>query len=411
VSDGILSGLRIIEGSAFVAAPLGGMTLAQLGADVIRFDPIGGGLDYGRWPLGPDGTHSLFWAGLNKGKRSFAVDLRSERGQELLTQLISLPGDDGGIFSTNFPARGWLAYDALKKHREDLIMVNLVGRRDGGSEVDYTVNPQIGLPAITGPAGPAPPVNHVLPAWDLIAGQTLATAVLAAERHRRLHGRGQLVRLALKDVALATMGHLGFIAEASFAEADRPRGGNYLYGAFGRDFVTLDGQRIMIVGLTPSQWRRLKRATGLGPAFDALGAKLGLDLDEQGNRFRARRALAEVLEGWVHARTLAEVRPLFDEHRVTWGPYRSVREMVRLDPDCSPDNPMFGMVEQPGIGTYLVPGAPVAFGDVPRVPPLPAPRLGQHTDEILLDLLGLSEAEVGQLHDDGIVAGPSSEEV
>jgi 2-methylfumaryl-CoA isomerase len=65
-----------IEGSAFVAAPLGGMTLAQLGAEVIRFDPIGGGLDYGRWPLTLDGKHSLFWAGLNKGKRSIAVDFR-----------------------------------------------------------------------------------------------------------------------------------------------------------------------------------------------------------------------------------------------------------------------------------------------------------------------------------------------
>ena len=75
-AGGVLAGLRVVEGSAFVAAPLGGMTLAQLGADVIRFDPVGGGLDYGRWPLAPDGMTSLFWAGLNKGKRSIAVDFR-----------------------------------------------------------------------------------------------------------------------------------------------------------------------------------------------------------------------------------------------------------------------------------------------------------------------------------------------
>ena len=77
---GILDGLRVIEGSAYVAAPLGGMTLAQLGADVIRFDQIGGGLDRNRWPVTDDGQ-SLFWAGLNKGKRSIQVDLRSDRGQ------------------------------------------------------------------------------------------------------------------------------------------------------------------------------------------------------------------------------------------------------------------------------------------------------------------------------------------
>jgi len=72
-----LAGLRVIEGSAFVAAPSGGMTLAQMGADVIRFDQIGGGIDYRRWPLG-DGGASIYWAGLNKGKRSLAVDLGSE---------------------------------------------------------------------------------------------------------------------------------------------------------------------------------------------------------------------------------------------------------------------------------------------------------------------------------------------
>ena len=75
--------MTVVEGSAFVAAPLGGMTLAQLGADVIRFDQIGGGLDYGRWPLAVGGD-SLFWAGLNKGKRSIEVDMRSERGRELV---------------------------------------------------------------------------------------------------------------------------------------------------------------------------------------------------------------------------------------------------------------------------------------------------------------------------------------
>ena len=85
--SGPLIGMRVIEGSAFVAAPSGGMTLAQLGAEVIRFDPIGGGLDYKRWPLTDDG-HSLYWAGLNKGKKSIQVDFRSEEGQELLKALI-----------------------------------------------------------------------------------------------------------------------------------------------------------------------------------------------------------------------------------------------------------------------------------------------------------------------------------
>lgn len=404
--QGILKGLRVVEGSAFVAAPLGGMTLAQLGADVIRFDPIGGGLDYGRWPLTLDGQRSLFWASLNKGKRSIAVDLRTPRGQELLTQLICAPGENAGLFSTNFPATGWLAYETLQARRPDLIMVHFSGRRDGKSEVDYTVNPQVGLPQITGPHSTPELVNRIFPAWDFISGQMIALGLLAAERHRRLNGEGQLIRLALKDVALAMVANFGMIAEVMVTDTDRPRHGNYLYGAFGRDFETLDGKHLMVVGLTGRQWHCLLKATGLKDAMAALATRLGLDLADEGNRFRARREIAALLEPWFHARTLAEASDILDAHRVTWGPYRSLREALAKDPDCSTDNPLFAMVDQPGIGPYLMPTTPLDFSRVPRLPAMPAPLLGQHTDEILLGELGLSEAEVGRLHDAKIVAGP-----
>ncbi len=405
---GMLAGLRIVEGSAFVAMPFAGMTLAQLGADVIRFDPIGGGLDYTRWPITLDGQHSLFWAGFNKGKRSVAVDFRTPRGRELLTALITAPGPDSGILMTNFPARGWLDYETLKAHRDDLIMVNLQGRRDGGSEVDYTVNPQTGLPFVTGPTDFHRPVNHLLPAWDCLAGQLAVVGLLAAERRRRATGQGQLVRLALKDVAFAMLGHLGKIAEVMINDADRPKDGNYLYGAFGRDFGTLDGKRLMVVALTSGQWASLMQVTGLSEEMGTLAARLRLDFAKEGDRFRARREIARVLEPWFATKLLAEVRLLFDQAGVTWAPYRSVRETVEHDPDCSEANPMFSMVEQPGIGSYLMPGLPLTFGGSPQDPARPAPMLGQHTDEILLDVLGLDSAEVGRLHDDGIVAGPET---
>ncbi|PDW02169.1 CoA transferase [Candidatus Viridilinea mediisalina] len=400
---GILTGLRIIEGSAFVAAPLGGMTLAQLGADVIRFDPIGGGLDYRRWPVTKDGA-SLFWANLNRGKRSLAVDLRKPEGQELLTRLICAPGEGNGLFSTNFPPRGWLSYAGLRAQRNDLIMVNLLGRRDGGSEVDYTVNPQLGMPWLTGPSESSAPVNHVLPAWDMIAGQMIAVGLLAAERHRRITGEGQLVTLALKDVGLAMLANLGLVAEVMVNASDRPRYGNYLYGAFGRDFTTLDGKRVMVVGLTALQWSALRKATGMAEAIDALGVRLGLDLNDEGNRFRAREALADLLAPWFQVRTLEEVAETFNTHRVTWAPYRTMREALEHDPDCTLANPLLTMIEQPGLGTYLAPGSPLDFSAIERLPAAPAPRLGQHTEEILSEL-GLSSGEIAQLFDNQVVAG------
>jgi 2-methylfumaryl-CoA isomerase len=243
----ILEGLRIVEGTAFVAAPLAGMTLAQMGAEVIRFDRIRGGLDYHRWPVTHD-NKSLFWAGLNKGKRSLAVDVSTPEGQEIVTRLICAPGPNNGIFLTNLRVRGWMDYEHLKHHREDLIMLTVLGNRDGGPAVDYTINPGVGFPFATGPEDSTEPVCHVLPAWDCITGQTAALGLLAAERHRRLTGQGQSVEIALKDVALAMLGNLGIIGEVMVNEVDRPKYGNALYGAFGNEFDTADGRKVMLVG-------------------------------------------------------------------------------------------------------------------------------------------------------------------
>ena len=158
----LLSGLRVVEGSAFVAAPLGGLTLAQLGADVIRFDTIGGGLDYRRWPVTDEGV-SLYWAGLNKGKRSIAINLSKPEGRELATTLITAPGDDAGIFLSNFPESGWLADARLRASRADLVYLNIVGNPDESTAVDYTVNAASGIATATGPVGSLFPVNNALP--------------------------------------------------------------------------------------------------------------------------------------------------------------------------------------------------------------------------------------------------------
>lgn len=400
----VLAGLRVIEGSAFVAAPSAGMTLAQLGADVIRFDPIGGGVDYRRWPV-TDAGHSLYWAGLNKGKRSIAVDIRRPQGRDLVARMIGAPGADAGIFLTNFPATGWLAYEALRAQRADLIMLAISGNRDGSSAVDYTVNCATGLPYLTGPKGHEAPVNNVLPAWDLLCGLAAVNGLLAAERHRRLTGEGQLVTLALSDIAFATMGNLGYFAEVEINGARRERSGNELYGALGRDFETADGCRVMIVAITKRQWEALVKATGLGEAFARVAASLGLDLAREGDRYRATAEIAAVLEPWCRARTLAEITTIFEAAGVLWGPYRRVAETLAEDARVSPDNPLFARVEHPGIGATLTPGSPLDFGAAPRHPAQPAPALGQHTDEVLAGVLGLGGGEIAALHDGGVVAG------
>ena len=139
MTESLLPPLRVVELSAFIAVPYAGMLLAQYGADVIRIDPIGGGPDISRWPLADSGA-SLYWAGLNKRKRSVTVDMRSPRGRELVAELITRDDPAGGVVLTNLAARGELAHEALLAKRPDLIGFYLKGQYDNQTAVDYTVN-------------------------------------------------------------------------------------------------------------------------------------------------------------------------------------------------------------------------------------------------------------------------------
>ena len=399
----ILKGLRIVEGSAFIAAPMCGTTLGQLGADVIRFDQIGGGLDFKRWPV-TKRNDSIYWAEMNKGKRSIAVNLKSDKGKELITNLITTPGDNAGIFSTNLPAKGWLSYENLSSKRKDLIQHEIVGDRHGRTALDYTVNAKVGFPYMTGASTNQEPVNHVLPAWDIATAYLSAIDILAAERYRSQTGQGQQVKLALADVALSAISNLGFIGEVLINGNERKRHGNYLYGALGRDFVTQDKERVMIIAVSPKQWKNLLVTTELEDPVSSLEKEMKLDFKKEGDRFEARVELASLLEDWIGERQLKELAPIFDHCGICWDRYQTIGQLVKSDPDCSSENPIFSDIEQPNIGTYPVCSGPSYFSDVERSTPKPGPTLGQHTDEILSDILNLDSSQIGKLHDEGVVS-------
>src|SRR3954468_17578248 len=403
----LLADLRIVEFSAFVAAPLGGMTMAQFGAEVIRIDPIGGAIDFNRWPVTADGA-SLYLAGLHKAKRSVALALDKAEGRDLARAIATAPGDGGGIVLSNLPPLPGLDYASLKAKRDDVIQLRLLGNRDGSAAVDYTVNAASGFPLVTGnntgAGAGARPVNHVLPAWDIAAGLYLATALLAAERHRARTGEGQEVTAALSDVMLATVGHLGYVGDVHVNGSARPAIGNDLYGSFGRDFATADGSRVMIIALTPRQWRAIGRATGLADKLAMVGTMMEVDLDTEAGRYETRDQIAALLGPWCAKRTLAEIRDAFNASGVLWGPFQDFVELVRDDPRCSPQYPLFAEIDQPGIGRYPMPGLPLEFSASPRQPTRPAPRLGEHTEQVLSEVLRLPTAEIARLRDAGIAA-------
>ncbi len=399
----LLKGLRVVEGSAFVAAPTCGLYLAQMGAEVIRFDSIGGGPDFRRWPLADNGS-SLYWEGLNKGKKSVALNLSSPAGREIAQRLATAPGDDGGLFVTNFPVDGFLSYDVLRKRREDLICVRVMGWADGSQGMDYTINSALGLPLMTGPADDARPVNHVLAAWDLLTGAYCAFTLVAALLARTRGQGGREIRCPLSDIGAATMANLGFTAETLLSGHQRARMGNDIFGAFGRDFTTKDGQTLMLLAITPRQWSKALEALGIVGEAAALEVELGVSFaTDEGLRFTHRARLYPMFERAFAERTAADLAPAFDAGGVTWGAYQPL-EAALNDTRLFKANPVFEAVAHPSGLTYPAPGAMATIPQDIRGDVRPAPSLGPHTDEVLAEVLGLSGAEIARLHDDGTVA-------
>ena len=402
MSDRPLAGLQVVECASFVAGPTGGMTLAQLGADVIRVDPLGGGSDHRRWPVSAAGT-SYYWTSLNKGKRSVAVDLRSESGRELVVALITAPGPDRGVLIDNVVGRRWMANDVLTTRRPDLVHVRVQGYPDGRPAVDYTINAEVGVPQLTGNETDGTPVNHVLPAWDLVTGLSVSTGVLAALHDRARTGRGAYIELALADVALAGVANMGWLSEAADRGVDRPRHGNHVYGSFGVDFACRGGERVMVVALTEPQWYALRDVTGTTEVFAALESAMDADLTEESERYRLRETIAAILRPWFAARDLGEVSGELDAARVLWGRYTAMTDVVGEHRRGA--HPVLVDVALPDGTPSITARSPLRWngehGDPGR-----AAALGADTDAVLSDVLGLSTPEIGRLAAAGVIAAP-----
>ena len=397
----LLSGLSVIEASSFVASPSAGLYLAQMGAEVIRVDQIGGGPDFRRWPV-TQANDSLYWENLNRAKKSVALDLGSGEGRELLAELVRVTGQ----FVTNFPAEGFLSHAKLAEGRTDLVTVRVMGWADGSPALDYTVNNAVGYPMMTG-AGPEP-VNHVLPAWDLLTGAYAAFAMLAAIRQRDTSGEGCEVRIPLSDVAIGTVANLGGLAEVLHSGANRPRLGNAVYGLFGRDFVTRDGVRTMIVVVTHRQWAQLLAALGIEAAVAAIETARGVSFaKDDGLRFEHRDALFPLFEAAISARDHADLATALDAAGIVHSAYRTMLDAAN-DPRLVGNNPMFTPFDANPSGFAYPAAGP--FGTIPQQPrgiPQAAPRNGEHSEQILAERLGLSSGAIARLIDSGTIGAAS----
>ncbi len=400
----LLSDLKIIEVSSFVASPTAGLYAAQMGADVVRVDHTAGGLDYHRYMLTKEGR-SLSWENLNRGKKSVALDLRSGEGRELCAELARKTGQ----LITNLPEQSFLSHDVLAKGREDLISVRIMGWHDGRQAMDFTVNAASGYPLMCGPAdwdqASAPPVNQVLPAWDFITGAYAAFALLAAIRHRDATGKGHEVRIPLGNVAIGTMANAGALAEMRYRGADRQRLGNAIWGAFGTDFKSRDGKRFMVAALTAKQWAGLIEAFGVEAQITALEAELGVRFaDGDTPRFVHRERLFAVFQAAADDHDYDDLAARMGKAGTTFERYRTMHEASH-DPVLIDDNPLFGpSPDNPSGFDYPATRSFAQMHGEPAGDPARAPYLGEHSEEVLATRLGLSSGAIGKLVDSGTVA-------
>ena len=289
----------------------------------------------------------------------------------------------------------------MTRLRPDLIHVEVSGRADGGTGVDYTVNAAIGFPLVTGPAELSTPVNHVLPAWDVSCGIYVALAVATALRHRDATGQGQAISIPLENVALATAGNLSLLTEAMVNGESRQRIGNAVYGTYGQDFASSDGVAFMVVALTDRHFRDLADLTGTTESVAALAQSLGADFSDEGERYAHRGALGALFGEWFAGHTGEQITAVLSGTSVLWERYRTFAETAADERVTA--NPMFTELDQPRVGRYLAAGLPISI-DGAYPPAVPAPALGDDTAAVLGEWLSLSAEDIDGLIRSGIVA-------
>jgi 2-methylfumaryl-CoA isomerase len=310
------------------------------------------------------------------------LDLGAAGGREQLRQLVTEPGPGGGILLTNLSGKPWLSDELLRATRPDLIHVQVLGTPDGRPAVDYTVNAAVGLAYATGPQPGTQPVNHTLPAWDLLCGQQAAVAILAGLHRRQLTGEGTHATIALQDVATATLTTLGMLPEAQLTGTSRPAYGNTIYGSFGADLPASDGERVMVVALTPRQWSALLEVTGTARVVGAIETECGADFSREGDRWTHREVLTALIRPWFASRTGAEVAAALAGTQVLWAPFRHLAE-VAADLAGTPEPGAVTTRDDPGLGAILATAGAIRLSGLPAAEPAGAPRLGEHTAAVL----------------------------
>ncbi|QFR34211.1 CaiB/BaiF CoA-transferase family protein [Ancylobacter sp. TS-1] len=399
-----LTGVRVLDLSRVLAGPWATQTLGDLGAEVIKIEKPGAGDDTRGWgppwlkdSEGRDTGESAYFLTANRNKRSVTIDMATPEGQGLIRRLAAT----SDVLVENFKVGGLerygLDYASLSALNPRLVYCSITGFGQDGPEAgragyDFMIQGMSGLMSVTGSPDSEPQKIGVA-LVDVLTGLNAAIAVLAALEQRHRTGRGQHIDLALFDVAMASLANqaLNFLVGGT---APRRLGNAHPnivpYQAFG----TADGHLILAVG-NDAQFARFCRLADL--------AELAADPRYSTNRQRVanRQTLLPLIEAALKRQTTAEWLAMLDAAGIPAGPINTIAQAF-----AEPQAMARGLaMALPHASGGAAPGvrSPLRLSDSPVGAPLAPPVLGQHTDEVLEERLGLGGDERAALRAAGVI--------
>ena len=399
---GALSHLRVVDLSRVLAGPWASQILADMGADVIKIERPGSGDDTRGWgppflkdEAGNDTTEAAYYLGANRGKKSLTLNIAAPEAQEIIRHLVK----DADVFIENYKvgdmARYGLSYQDLKQINPRIVYCSITGFGQTGpmAEIagyDFIVQGLGGLMSITGERDDLPgggPQKVGVAVADIMTGLYSTIAILAAIEHRHSSGEGQYIDMALLDVQVATIANMNMNYLCSGKVPGR-QGNAHANIVPYQVFNAADGELILAVG-NDTQFAKLCAVLGCPEiAGDERYAK-------NANRVRHRDALLPLLQQRLVTRSVAQWVEVLQPEGVPCGPVNSIAQtfadpqVIHRQMRVDLPHPLAGSV--PSVANPIkFSGTPIQYGDAP-------PTLGQHSDQVLKEYVGLSDAEIEAL--------------
>ena len=396
-----LEGIRVVDLSHVLAAPTTSMYLADLGAEVIHIEPPKGddSREFGPFAGQPDKNRSGYFISLNRNKKGMVLDLKQDKGKEILRQLIKVSDIVVENFRPTTMRKMGFGWDELQKINPRIIYCSISGfGQDTLPEYaqrpsyDMVAQAYSGIMSITGPEG-GPPCRVGSSVGDVIAGTQAVVGILAAIIYRQKTGRGQHLDMSMIDGLFATLEN-AVTRYTINGEIPTPLGGIHPSITPFQGYQTADSWIIAAAG-TDQLFAKLCKVIGL--------ENLSADPRFVTNPLRTqnRRELNVILDPVMKTKTTAEWEKIFEEASLPYSPINNMQQICE-DPHIRYRG-MLAEIDQPAVGKMRIANSPIRLSETPGHVYAPAPLLGEHSEDVLREVLGYSQTEIDKLKEDQII--------